>query len=169
MPDGKIFRTPAQCPSNVRVALPQDAPALFAFLIKDYGPTVADLPVDRERVYSYVENCCLGAGGIAGIIEEDGEIVASTGIVLDRVWFSAEWFLSQAWVAVRQDRRRGTGYYDDLRKFADWHHADMEARTGTPFKLSLSVYSSDRLPEKTRLWARRAKPVGVVFWSEERV
>lgn len=151
-------------PDSVRVATIHDERRIFDFLWEHlYADNDMGIPRDQTRVWEHVNQVCRGRG-ICGVIEENCVVIGSIGIVPFVPWYSNQFHLSEVWLTVRPDARKGSHCGEALFQFARWHRADMEARLGYPIGIELSVHSFKRLDAKERLWSRFAKKIGGVFW-----
>ncbi len=151
-------------PIGVRMATRADEIALHTILMELYRDNYLGFSMDDHKVWDVIRHCCRGEGGMCGIIEEDGVIVATTGVVFSSFWYSTEQYLSELWFFVLPDARPGNRHADSL---ADWLHwlrdQIRDAETGRAIPLVTSVTSYKRLEAKMRWWGRWAKLVGGIF------
>ncbi len=151
-------------PSNVRIATQADEEGLFFLLVNDLqADNDMHYPVSMKRTYEHVRACCRGERGIAGVIDGPDGIVASVGIGASQLWYSDKWLLAEIWAFVHPDFRKGTGYGDDLFRFAQWHREDMSRRVGYEIDLERGVRSYKRLKAKMRFWGRYGTQIGGIF------
>lgn len=155
---------PPYCPGNVRVGTIEDAASLYFLLVEDLrAANDMGYPVSHKKVAATIGACLRGESGIVGLIDGPDGIVAAIGIQASQPWYSDRWLLSETFVFVHPDFRKGTGYGDDLMKFAEWHKADMSSRIGEEIDLERSVMSFKRLPAKMRFWGRYGKQIGAIY------
>lgn len=156
-------------PASVRLAGPADEGEVYALLLdlnKDNG---MGLPHNPQIVLNQIRLGTQGRGGLIGVIERHGKIIASVGLFLQpAAWFTDLYGLSELWLFVKPGQREFQHHYRDLFAFMAWARAWMEAdmrKNGEehPLPLLTSVVSPSRLESKRRLWCRFAEPVGHLF------
>jgi hypothetical protein len=151
-------------PDSVRIATRADEAALFfslAFLENDNG---LGWTVSPRKVLTHVQRCCRGQMGLAGVIDGPDGIIGSIAIEMLSPWYSEDLLLVTIWQFVRPEYRAKASYGADLFAFAEWHRQDMAAKIGQPLVLESEVLSHTRLKAKIRLWGRKARQVGAIFW-----
>lgn len=159
--DRKPFDRPL--PEGVRIAHQADEPALYAILIDLYKDNFLGFAKSDNRVWDTIQHCCRGGGGVAAVIEADGRIVASTGIVFSSMWYSDDPYLSELWLFVHPAYRK-FGYAERLADFCYFYRDQFRHHvTGRALPLITSVTSHHRLSAKMRWWSRWAKLVGGIF------
>lgn len=152
-------------PESVRVANEADAAALYWHLLGDYNADNGlGWEVSPAKLYKHVSECCAGENGIAGIIDGLTGIVGSVGIEVHTPWYSNDEFLAQVWLFVMPGERPSSYHWDNLFYFSEWYREDYSRRVGRNVILETSVQSHHRLPAKLRLWRRRARQIGGIFW-----
>lgn len=148
-------------PATVRLAEPADDDALYDLLM-----ALADegcFEYDEQRIRTYIRMGTQHDGGAHGIIDGDGCIAGSIGIIWDRTWWSADYQLGQLWLFVRPKYRRSR-YADDLMNWGKWFREQVEAGAGHKISLISSVISVNHLDMKLRWWRRHCgKMVGGIF------
>lgn len=148
---------------GVRMAVQSDELALYDILLELYRNNFLGFSMDDGKVWDAIRACCRGQGGMAGIIEEDSKIVATTGVVFSSMWYSSENYLSELWLFVHPDYRR-KGYADDLANWLIWLRDQIrDSENGRAMPLVTSVTSHNRLEGKLRWWRRWARPIGGIF------
>lgn len=149
---------------TVRLAGLGDAPALYDCLLALEADN-AMVPRSEDRVWAEIRRCCTCRGGVAGIIEENGVVVASAGVVLsDLTWYSDAPCLREIWLFVRPEHRAGGRLADALWAFMERHRDEMRALTGVPdLQLITGPTSANRLPAKMRLWGNRGRLIGATY------
>ncbi|MDE2096500.1 MAG: hypothetical protein KGL39_04580 [Patescibacteria group bacterium] len=152
-------------PQSVRIASIADAKNLLFHCAELFKDNFMGLSFSANRVMETVGGCCDGTKGIAGVIDgEEGQPIASTGLLWVQPVYSDVWILSEAWLFVNPQHRKGTTYGDDLFKFSQWHREQMSERLGYDVPMELTVLSFKRLKEKTRFWGRYGTHMGSLFW-----
>ena len=156
-------------PPAVRLATPTDIEPLFWLLMRDLtNDNPMGVAISPTKILALVKVCCNGNGGVAGVIEEKGKIIASVGITVAQHDLSDTDFLKQVWLfVVPAARKKHPEYAQKLFKFCLWHKGDMSRRLGYDVPLEISVMSRKRLPAKLRMWGRYGDMVGAVFWARE--
>ncbi len=151
-------------PMGVRMATRADEIALHEALMQLYKDNYLGFAVDDHKVWSMIRHCCRGEGGMCGIIEEDGKIVATTGVVFSGFWYSTDQYLSELWLFVRPGSRKGNRYADSLADWLLWLRDQVRASdTGRAIPLVTSVTSYSRLEGKLRWWRRWSRFCGGIF------
>ena len=152
-------------PASVRFATRADEPALFWLLNRDLdADNRLGWSINPRKVLDHVQKCCRGKCGLAGIIDGPDGIAGSVGIELTTPYYSDDFMLMQIWQFVRPEHRKGTRYGQDLFDFAEWHRQDMSARLGQELVLESTILSHHRLDAKIRLWKRKKRMIGAIFW-----
>jgi hypothetical protein len=165
MPDGASHIHASTGP--VRVATPADAPALFALLKHMDADNNVGLPMSDAKVADIVGKLCKCEGGVAGVVDgENGELIASVGIVAMQPWYSEVWHLTTLWIFVRPDQRRGIKTTDALFKFTEDHRRYISAQAGVDVGVDVSLITTKDRDLKERLWERHAMRVGIVCWMD---
>ena len=150
-------------PAGIRLATKQDEQALYNCLLELYRDNWLGFAMSVSKVWDIVRHCCRGEGGVAAIIEQDGKIVATTGIVFGTFWYSDAPYLSELWLFVSPDYRQ-FGYAEDLADFCHWYRDQVrDAETGQAPPLITSVTSRKRLQAKMRWWRKWSECVGAIF------
>lgn len=151
-------------PSRVRFAEPSDEAALWDLLMalnddnNSFGFDVSETRI-REHIRLGTER----KGGAHGVIDGDGCLAASIGIIPDRWWFSDNWSLAQIWLFVRKEYRH-LNYAEDLQEWGKWFRSSLEEQYGYPVTLISCVISHNRLPAKLKFWGRYCgQMIGGIF------
>lgn len=153
-------------PPSVRIATQADEPALYWLLVNDLeADNGLGWTVSPRKVLEHVQRCCRGQMGLAGVIDGPDGIIGSIAIEMISPWYSDDLMLMQMWQFVVPEARAGTSHGNDLFAFAEWHRQDMAAKIGQALILETCVMSHHRLGAKLRLWARKARAVGGIFWA----
>ena len=153
----------------VRAAVPADEDALVSLLyaLADENNSFGD-ELDEDRIRHAIRLGTEARGGCHGVIDGDGEIAGSVGIVIDRWFYARRYMLTALWMFVRPA-------YRHLRcdqALIDWakdHRNKVSAAVGYNITLVNSVISEKRLAAKLRLWERHSKSemVGGIFLIRE--
>jgi hypothetical protein len=151
-------------PYNVRLAQPSDEGALYDLLMSlERDNNSFGFAADEERIREHIRLGTEKKGGAHGIVDGNGCIAGSIGIIPDRWWFSAAWSLAVIWLHVRPEYRKST-YADDLCAWGEWFRASMEAGSGQQVRLVSAVVSRNRLPVKLRFWRKKyGEMIGGIF------
>lgn len=150
-------------PEGVRIATQADEYALYEILLDLYRDNFLGFALSEHKVWDVIRHCCRGGGGIAAIVERDGRIVATTGIVFSSMWYSVDPYLSELWLFVHPDYRK-LGYSERLSNFCYFYRDQCRHKdTGRALPLITSVTSRNRLEAKIRWWRRWSKLVGAIF------
>jgi len=149
----------------VRLAEPADEEPLFALLtaLAADNNSFGD-ELDERRIREHIQLGTERRGGLHGVIDGDGELAASIGIIWDRWWYAKQYMLSQIWLFVRPAYRHFP-YERELIEWAKQKRRQIEAGAGQKVPLAHTVISQTRLPTKLRLWRRRSgsEMIGGVF------
>jgi GNAT superfamily N-acetyltransferase len=150
--------------SLARLALPKDEDALYDLLmaLAADNDTFGD-ELSESRIREHILKGTRIDGGMHGVIDGNGELAGSVGLVWDRWWYAKDFGLAQLWFFVRPAYRR-RGYEGELIKWAKEMRATMAAGCDHPIPLVHTVISHKRLPAKLRLWRRQAgEMIGGIF------
>lgn len=154
-------------PDSVRIAGKEDKQALYDCLMELWKDNWLGYSMSPRKVWDAVHNCCDHKGAIAGIIEEEGKIVATVGIFFSQDWYSDQSYLRELWLFVCPEVRKGKSYANDLVAFSLWYRSAIKSEeTGELIPLVTGVNSRKRLAEKMRWWSRWSRLVGAVYLVE---
>lgn len=148
----------------MRFAEPADEDALWDLLMAlDEDNNSFGFDVSEARIREHIRIGTERKGGAHGVIDGDGCLAASIGIIPDRWWFSEEWSLAQIWLFVRREYRH-LSYAEDLQEWGKWFRSGLEERYGKPVTLISCVISHNRLPGKIRFWQKYCgEMIGGIF------
>lgn len=113
-------------------------------------------PLDREEGIAYVDKLMNKNGGIIGCIEEPNRVSGVIGLVLDRQWYSKQWFLHEMFTFVHPDLRKSTRA-KCLLQFAKKCAEDMK------LPLVTGITSNYRTAAKIKLYERQFDRMGSFF------
>ena len=113
-------------------------------------------PLDKEEGIMYIDKLMNKNGGIVGCIEEDGTVNSIIGLVLDKQWYSAQWYLSEVFTFVHPKLRKSTRA-KSLLHFAKNCAEEM----GIP--LVMGITSNYRTEAKMKLYERQFHKLGSFF------
>jgi len=158
-------------PASVRLATPSDAPALLYHVRSNIADNLDSIgfgqktPIDEAKLKERILLGCNRIGGVIGVIEsDDNEIIASTAIFASQPWWTDTWVLTQFWVYVDIDERKGTHHGDDLLQFAKWFREDRSVAAGYNIPLEMGVMTGNRVQAKIRWWRRHTDGmIGALF------
>lgn len=150
---------------TVRLAVPNDEEALYSLLmgLAEDNNTFDD-ELDEMRIREHIRLGTEKRGGLHGVIDGDGELAGSVGIMWDRWWYAKRYGLAQLWLFVRPAYRHFP-YERELIEWAKQKRKAIEDGAGQKVPLCHSVISEKRLPAKLRLWRRRSgsEMIGGIF------
>jgi hypothetical protein len=156
-----VLLDPTPKPENVKLAAKVHERQVFD-LLKLLALENALFRVDDECVLEIIRMATEEKGGIVGIIEDDGKIVASIGLFLERFWYTKDWHVAEYWNFVHPDFRK-SNYAKSLINFSKWINENMG------LILNIGILSSERTEAKIRLYERsNLKKMGVFFMNEAR-
>lgn len=149
-------------PSVVRLAKPEDSTALFDFFVFahiDNGFLPLSAAKVAERIILATNN---QGGGIIGIIEGKNGIEATTGLMLNTVWYSDKYYLSDMLTFVHPDCRRSK-HAQALIKFQKKCADNMGVQLGYKVPLVVGITTRKSLEAKMRLFQREFTQIGGWF------
>lgn len=150
-------------PQGVRIAVQADEQRLYDVLQDLYRENFLGFTRSDAKVWAHIRHCCRAGGGVAGIVEQDGRIVATVGIVFSTMWYSEDPYLSELWLFVHPDYRR-EGHADRLVDFCRFYRDQCRSSVnGRALPLITSVTSHTRLKAKMRWWQKWSALVGAIF------
>lgn len=142
--------------AGVRLANNTDEDRIYDFLVKYLYAENALFDMSPERVRSSIRTALSPVSGVCGIIEGDGGIEASIGLIAAHPWYSDEWYLDEIWTYVHPDFRK-SDRAKRLIEFAKWISTNIK----TP--LVMGIVTRKRLQAKVRLFQRQMPQVGAWF------
>jgi hypothetical protein len=145
----------ATCPLPVRLALPRDREAVFNLMIEGYLDNGRG-NLNHKKVLEVVDYCLDHKGGLIGVIEEKGVIVATVILSLSQYCYTDDWHLQEIVAYVHRDHRRST-HAKDLITFSKWC-ADQLG-----LELHMGIISHERVEAKVRLYSRQMQQTGAIF------
>lgn len=161
--DGPVLSGPTERPASVRMAGPQDEPALLELWLQDLRENAGHVaPIDEEKVLENIRAGTRGRGGVVGCIDgADGKPVAM--LVLHPLpWhWSKGIFLQELASYVHPDHRRSR-HVDDLLAFAKWAVDAWSKEAGIRIYLVCGVLGAWRVRAKMALYRRKFALGGVV-------
>jgi len=151
-------------PTIVRMARPSDEEAILQLAITNNRENgIAPLSLEKMRaMFRRAVEPTEQTPCVIGVIEDNGVLAATIGIVLTQWWYSDQWHLEEIWNYVHPEyrfahRNGGVGYGMKLLEFAKWVSESM----GYP--LLIGVLSTTRTAAKVRLYQRQVPSVGALF------
>lgn len=142
-------------PDSVRLAGPEDEERVYKFLTLLHAENgMGKLSPDRS--WAIIHKGTRKEGGIIGVIEKDGQIVASIGLALSQWWYSDDWHVEELWSFVHPDHRTDH-HFEDLLQFAKWVADSMS------LPALLGILTVARAEAKTRLYRKYLPQVGALF------
>lgn len=160
--DGPVLSGPVERPQNVRIAGPQDEPALVALWMQDLRENAEHIaPIDENKVLENIRAGTRRRGGIVACIDADGAPVALL-VLLPQQWhWSNGWFMQEMCLYVHPDHRRSK-YNNDLLTFAKWSTDNMAKGMGVPFYMLCGVLGAWRVRAKMAFYRRKVALAGSV-------
>lgn len=162
--EGPVFNGPTERPMRVRIALPQDEPALLELYLQDIRENAAHIaPVDVDKCLANIQVGTRRRGGVVGVV--DGPEGKPVGMV---ILHPCQWHWSQGWyffevmLYVAKEHRKLT-HTDDLMAFARWFVDANSAKIGHAMYLICGVLGGWRVRAKVALYRRKFKQAGAVF------
>lgn len=159
--EAKVPAGPTPRPEGVRIAVKSDERAIFDLLMTKAAEEGALAPVNDYKVLNAIKTATDRKGAVIGIIEENGEIAASIGLVMGQWWYSEAWHYEDLWSYVhpeyRRVRRGNVNFAQMLLQFAKW----WSEQAGLP--VMLGIASSIRTAAKIRLYMRQLPLIGAAF------
>jgi GNAT superfamily N-acetyltransferase len=135
---------------TVRIATPADRDGMVKLLHLMYAENgVATL--SEPRMLAVLDRGLARDRSIIGVIEENGVIKASIGLLMAQWWYSEDWHAEDVWNFVHPDYRKST-YAKDLLRFAK------KASDSLGVQLLIGILSSDRTATKVRLYEKMFGP-----------
>ena len=144
--------------TEVRLAGPEDTDRVYDFLV-DLHKENGLFELDRSSARNVIERGTHHDGGLIYIIEHKNEIRASIGLVMDRHWYSDQWYLLELWTYINP-KYRTYGYVDILIDKAK------ESADRLHIPLQIGVLSTHRTDAKVRLYQRKMPFAGAFFFYE---
>lgn len=140
---------------HIRIAVPSDEGALLIMLREGHKEN-GRFSFDDDEVMATIRKATMRDGGVIGIIDGDGDLAASVGLILDHYWYTKDWTVTELWSFVRKPYRQ-SAYATDLIDFSKWF-AD-----GVGLSLGMGIMSTIRTEAKLRLYRRKLTPIGGLF------
>lgn len=148
---------------DVRVAAPGDEGQIMD-LVRLWHSEIGLFNLAEVRVEEAIHNAVhKKAPGVVGVIEQDGRLVASTGLGPGRaVWFSIDMALHERWSFVHPDHRK-SNYARQLLKFGKAAQQAFEA-DGDTMPLVATVTCRSGSEGKVNLYNRYMSLCGATFY-----
>lgn len=143
------------CYNPIKLARPADADELCAHL-RGIDEGFGNGRPSDALIEEVVKSVCRGDRMVAALVRERGRIVASTGLSINKLWYSDEFLLADMWHYV-SDAYRKSPYAKTLLRFAKTY-ADKLA-----VPLVMTIENSEALQPKIRLYEREFTPYGGLF------
>jgi|GEM_PF-1627178 hypothetical protein len=151
----KSANRPANLYSQITLAKPSDADELWIHLRSIEDGFGNGKPTD-DAIDEIVNLVVRGDHAVAGIAREHGKIIASVGLSINKLWYSDDFLLADAWHYVAPAHRRSP-YAKSLVKFAKKYADNLE------LPLVMTVQNTEALQPKIRLYERELEPYGGFF------
>jgi hypothetical protein len=143
------------CPPDVRLARPEDEPALMAMLeARHQEDGIGTFSIAKSRMA--IKKGLMRDYGYIGVIRNAKTIEASIGLFVTTPWDSEDPILTDSWAYVRPEFRRSTNA-KNLIEFAKWASTQL----GVP--LFMTKVKNEQTSGMTRLYARQLPECGSLF------
>lgn len=109
-----------------------------------------------EELTIIIDKGCRQDGGVFGVVKEDGRVVASTLMRLNKLWYSNEHFLLGLWHYVEPAHRKSP-CAKNLIQFAKWYADKLD------MPLVFDVGGTPELSRKRDMFGREMSPAGACF------
>lgn len=147
---------PTLPPSIVRIAMPEDELAILEMLHEGHDENGLFSFSDKKALET-IKRATERRGGIIGLIDgPDGKPVAAVYLILDNLWYTEKWHLSELFAFVLKPYR-ASSYATDL---IDWAKKISDAMH---LPMTMGILSTKRTEAKVRLYRRFMKPIGAFF------
>lgn len=147
-------------PSNVRLAEPKDEIALYRMLSEKLFNENATFSMSPEKVLRFIQaatrNNDPNSGAIIGVIDGDGEIAGSIGMILGQFWYSDEFHVEEYWNFVDSNYRKSE-YAKNLIDFAKSISERLK------MVLNIGIVSTKQTEAKCRLYSRKLQFMGQFY------
>lgn len=140
---------------EVKLATPENMKDIL-HLLELMHDEVHLFPLDPEEGILYIDKLMNKNGGIIGCIQEDGVVNSIIGLVLERYWYSKQWFLYEMFTFVHPDLRKSTRA-KSLLQFAKNCAEEMN------LPLVTGITSNHRTEAKIKLYERQFDRMGSFF------
>ena len=134
---------------KVRMARQEDEDTIFNFC-KELCEENQLFEMDDDTVWGVIRSCTRGKGGIIGVIEGQDELEGVICLIIDKYWYSKEWFLCELFNFVPPEFRKSTRAKSML-SFAK----DCSNKMKVP--LVIGIISNIRTEAKIKLYERDRK------------
>ncbi len=147
-------------PDDVRLAVPEDRPALVDLTTKLHGENGL-FSLSLKKRDGLLDRYYDGKGAIIGVIGEIGDPVATIYVSLTQPEYTDDWALVEVWNFVRDDQRHST-HARHLIEYAKFLSSEMR------IPLLIGILSNHRTEAKVRLYERTLDKVGAYFvWNHQ--
>ena len=139
----------------VRIATVSDEQAIFDLCVKLHDENGL-FEMDPESVMLVIKNATEGRGGIIGVIDGEDGLEGVICLIIDKYWYSKEWFLCELFNYVPPEYRKSTRAKSML-SFAK----DCSNKMKVP--LVIGIISNIRTEAKIKLYERQLPKAGAFF------
>lgn len=152
----------ADNPYGLRIATPDDAEALLAFVLPIYQEDAAQA-VSIPKVAALVARCVSHDRAMAGIVSSaDGTIEASVGATIESFDYSDEPHLMVKWLGVSPAFRR-TDRASRMVGYVKWLYETMGVESDIPIPVFIPTLTTAEQRPKVLLYHRRLPMRGVLY------
>lgn len=142
-------------PAPVRLALPSERDRILALTLEGYADNGRG-NINQTKVLNVIDHALHKKGGLIGVIEEDGELVALLVLTLSQYCYTDDWHLEELVNYVHRDHRRST-HAKSLISFGKWCADQLS------LELLMGIISHERVEAKIRLYERQMTLTGAIF------
>lgn len=161
----EVFSGPTrERPTTVRMATPDDEPAILDLLLLDLRENAEHIaPIDENKVLEHIRAGTRSRGGLTAVIDDDaGTPIAVVLMHPFSHWWSQAYYWFEIALYVHSDHRRSR-HVDDLLQFERWASDSMTAATGSRWLLICGVLGAWRIQAKIALYRRKFWQAGACF------
>lgn len=144
---------------KLRRASLEDADELMTILVAMHDE-IALAPMSPQKVSDVLIDAL--ANGVVLVVEHAGQIVGTAGCQIGTPWWSDKKQLSERWVYVRPDKRRGV--HPPVAVTLLRSLKEIARRLELP--LAIGIYNTRQTERKNALYRRFFTPVGEMFYEE---
>ena len=154
-------------PSVIRLIKAGDELAVFDMIVLGHGDNGL-WPLSGQKIIKLIDAAVSpnmpekGYKPTIGIIDGANGIEAMTCLLLDQMWYSDTWYLSELFNFVHPDFRKSK-HIQALMAFQKQFADNMSKAIGSKVTLITGVLSKKRLEAKMHLFGRRYPQVGAIF------
>jgi hypothetical protein len=162
----EVFSGPTrERPKTVRMATPDDEPAILELLLLDLRENAEHIaPIDEAKVLENIRAGTRLRGGVTAVIDDkaSGKPIAVVLMHPYQHWWSQAYYWFEIALFVHPDHRKSR-HVDDLLEFERWATDNSTAASGVRWLLICGVLGAWRVQAKIALYRRRFWQAGAAF------